>query len=116
MKYLALNETFTYTRFSALKSWQDHDGSCVLSKSASVQMIGRGEGAGGVYRLSEKELGLFGREVRNENFYRFMFQCGSVLYVYLTSLGSFSTASCTNCKYQVSCEAIREDVFQQVSQ
>ncbi|KAL9984453.1 hypothetical protein ACROYT_G006746 [Oculina patagonica] len=28
--------------------------------------------------------------------------------------GSFSTASCTNCKHQVSCEAIREDIFQQV--
>ena len=73
-------------------------------------------GGGGVYRLSEKELGLFGREVRNKNFYQFMFHWSSVLHVYLTSLGSFSTASCTNCKYQVSCEAIREDIFQQVSQ
>ncbi|XP_068710543.1 NAD-dependent protein deacetylase sirtuin-1-like [Montipora foliosa] len=28
--------------------------------------------------------------------------------------GSFSTASCTNCKHQVSCEAIREDIFRQI--
>jgi len=28
--------------------------------------------------------------------------------------GSFSTASCTNCKHQVSCEVIREDIFKQI--
>ena len=33
---------------------------------------------------------------------------------YFSFLGSFSTASCTNCKHQVSCEVIREEIFQQV--
>ena len=33
---------------------------------------------------------------------------------YFSFLGSFSAASCTNCKHQVSCEVIREEIFQQV--
>lgn len=28
--------------------------------------------------------------------------------------GSFATASCLICKYKVDCEAIREDIFNQV--
>lgn len=31
-----------------------------------------------------------------------------------TSLGSFATASCCVCKQQVSCDAIREDIFAKV--
>ena len=42
--------------------------------------------------------------------------CLCCIYISCVSLpGSFSTASCTNCKHQVSCEVIREDIFKQVS-